>query len=376
MTHAPCIVFVGPSLPAAEVQHLLPGADVRPPAAQGDLYRAARQQPRAIGLIDGEFLAVPAVWHKEILWALHRGVHVFGAASMGALRAAELHPFGMVGVGHIFEAYRDGVLEGDDEVTLLHGPAELGWLPLSVPLVNVRAALEQAQAAAVLEGHEAAGLLELARGLFFAERSWQRILDAAPAQGLAPGRVTALQTWLQAHRVDRKRDDARMLLQVMAQRCTPDLPPLQPNFAFEDTLHWCALQAQIDMEAAALSPADRLRLGQLAGSPPLAAELQLLSLGWAMAQAQTSAPEWPDAHSLLAESRAFCEHHGLHDEAAVQRWLESHGMTADDLQRILSLHAVARELGQAPPAALERAWLDHLRWSGADRRPQDAGPGA
>ena len=44
------------------------------------------------------------------------GTQVFGAASMGALRAAELAPFGMIGVGAIFAAYRDGRLTGDDEV--------------------------------------------------------------------------------------------------------------------------------------------------------------------------------------------------------------------------------------------------------------------
>ena len=88
-------------------------------------------EPQAIGIIDGYFQWAPAVWHKEILWAIQQGVHVFGAASMGALRAAELAPFGMRGVGRIFEAYRDGVLPGsgdepfedDDEVAVVHGPA-------------------------------------------------------------------------------------------------------------------------------------------------------------------------------------------------------------------------------------------------------------
>ena len=69
------------------------------------MFRAVRaHRPRAIGLIDGVFLDVPAVWHRELLWALSEGVHVFGAASMGALRAAELAPFGMRGVGTIFAA--------------------------------------------------------------------------------------------------------------------------------------------------------------------------------------------------------------------------------------------------------------------------------
>ena len=80
-------------------------------------------------LIDGLFDASPAVRHKELLQLMARGVPVIGAASMGALRAAELAPFGMIGVGRIFTAYAAGALVGDDEVALLHGPEELGWTP-------------------------------------------------------------------------------------------------------------------------------------------------------------------------------------------------------------------------------------------------------
>src|SRR6476469_7469441 len=84
-----------------------------PPADEGDVYRVALHRARAIGIIDGYFQSVPTVRHKEILWAMSRGIHVFGSASMGALRAAELGTLGMVGVGIIFKQYRDEVLEDD-----------------------------------------------------------------------------------------------------------------------------------------------------------------------------------------------------------------------------------------------------------------------
>jgi len=51
----------------------------------------------------GYFEIVPTVWHKEILWAMDRGIHVYGGASIGALRAAELADFGMTGIGQIYE---------------------------------------------------------------------------------------------------------------------------------------------------------------------------------------------------------------------------------------------------------------------------------
>ena len=56
---------------------------------------------------------------------MQAGIHVYGAASIGALRAAELDAFGMRGIGRIYEDFREGVLEDDDEVAVLHGPEEL-----------------------------------------------------------------------------------------------------------------------------------------------------------------------------------------------------------------------------------------------------------
>src|ERR1700689_4413631 len=142
-------IFVGPTLPAEEIARTR-GFVCLPPVAQGDLYRAARGRPRAIGIIDGYFSGAPSVWHKEILWAISHGVPVFGSASMGALRAAELHAFGMRGVGRIFEAFRDGELEDDDEVAVVHGPAELGHVQASEAMVNIRATLARAETVGIL----------------------------------------------------------------------------------------------------------------------------------------------------------------------------------------------------------------------------------
>src|SRR5690606_2131731 len=113
------VVFAGPSI-GRDAAPAGRDWDWRPPAAQGDVYRAALGRPRAIAFIDGFFHGVPAVWHKEILWALAQGIHVLGASSMGALRAAELADFGMRGVGGIFRDFRDGVLTDAEAVVVLY----------------------------------------------------------------------------------------------------------------------------------------------------------------------------------------------------------------------------------------------------------------
>jgi len=131
-------VFMGPSLSGWQPA---PPFEPLPPAGAGDMLRLLAGPPCTTVLIDGVFAMRPAVWHKEILLLLARGFRVIGAASMGALRAAELAPFGMIGVGAIFTAYARGRLTGDDEVAVTHAPVVLGSRPLSLAQVDVRATL-------------------------------------------------------------------------------------------------------------------------------------------------------------------------------------------------------------------------------------------
>src|SRR3989338_1860747 len=96
------IVYLGPTLSLQEAQQILPDAYYLPPIRCGDILHALRWKPPTILIIDGYFEKTAAVWHKEILAALGQGVQVYGASSMGALRAAELNTFGMIGIGAIY----------------------------------------------------------------------------------------------------------------------------------------------------------------------------------------------------------------------------------------------------------------------------------
>ena len=107
---------------------------------------------------------------------------------MGALRAAELHRFGMRGVGEIFRLYRDGAVEGDDEVAVVHGTAEDGYRAYSDPLVSIRIALRDAAAAGISEQRGRRGMLELARAMPFRARSFLALDRAATGGSRGPGR--------------------------------------------------------------------------------------------------------------------------------------------------------------------------------------------
>jgi hypothetical protein len=228
-------VFLGPTLPHYEAADIVE-ATYLPPVAQGDVARSCLAKPDAIAIIDGYFESVPAVWHKEILFALTQGIPVYGASSMGALRAAELHPFGMIGIGAIFEAYRDGRIEDDDEVAVIHGPAELGYPSLSEAMVNIRRTLAEAMSDDVIDVPTGRLLENIAKELPYRERGYGRMLRLARESGVAAEDCARFEAWLPNGRVDQKREDARLLLNRLKREAVG--ARIQPRFRFEHTLLW------------------------------------------------------------------------------------------------------------------------------------------
>ena len=223
MSEPAILVFAGPSLPPAE----RPDGPFEwlPPATAGDLIRLAERRPARLCLIDGFFDSRPAPWHKEILALMARGTIVFGASSMGALRAAELRRFGMIGVGAIFDAYANGRLTGDDEVALIHATDALDWAPLSVPMVELRATLLVACRARLTDVGTARRLRSAGHAIHFADRDWPALERSFVADGLV-GPETAGR--LQGMHVPLKRQDARACLAAALAWSRPARPCRPP----------------------------------------------------------------------------------------------------------------------------------------------------
>lgn len=130
------VIFTGPSLSKEEAKLIFENATYLPPIKRGDAEKALERGAKIIGIIDGVFHQDVAISPREIFEVLKKGVIVVGGSSMGALRAAELDEFGMIGVGKIYEMYKSGEIESDDEVALIFNPLTLE--PLSEPLINIR----------------------------------------------------------------------------------------------------------------------------------------------------------------------------------------------------------------------------------------------
>jgi hypothetical protein len=236
-------VFTGPTISAAEARVELE-ANYLPPAAEGDVYRVSLEKTRAIGIIDGYFHFTPAIRHKEILWAMSHGIHVFGSASMGALRAAELAAFGMEGVGTIFEQYRDGILEDDDEVALVHGPPETGFRAGSEAMVNIRQTLQAAEDESVISPTTQLSLVRIAKETYYPDRNYFALLGQAEEAALPVEELERLRRWLPGGQVNQKRKDAIAMLRLIRERLATDWKPKVVTYSFEHTAMWESARQQ------------------------------------------------------------------------------------------------------------------------------------
>jgi hypothetical protein len=330
------IVFVGPSLPVGDARARL-DAIYRSPAAMGDVYAATLERPDAIAIIDGYFDGTPAVWHKEILHALSRGVRVLGASSMGALRAAELAAFGMVGVGQIFERYCDGTYEDDDEVAIVHAAAEYGYRTLSDPLANIRDGLERAVAATAIAAADADMLIGVLKRLHYAERSWARVVAEARARGLD---TRGLESFLRDVRPDRKREDACALLDRMAAGL--EAPSSPPPFRFEPTTFWerAAMQARPAPDTG-IGPPHVLASYVRAFRDDVARGAVLLRLARAEAQRRGLRV---DRTSWNRAARQLRRRLGLLSAPDLEGWLARQRMSRRDYAELVELEALVDRL--------------------------------
>jgi hypothetical protein len=335
-------IFTGPTLSEFEASAIL-DAHYLPPVSQGDVYRVAREAPDAIGIIDGYFHRVPAVWHKEILWALSRGIRVFGSASMGALRAAELARFGMEGIGWVFESFHSGALEDDDEVALVHSavPIKNRFIPYSQPMVNIRRTFARAEDEGIISQDLSTLLTQTAKNLYYGDRLYETILERVAAAGANRLQLETLRHWLPAHQVDQKREDAIAMLEAMRERLFQTQAPSPPSFRFERTELWnqlCARQttrggAELDSEA--LLRASLLKLA--AHHPP---------------------PE--DGMALSGTILEFRRENLLIEASDMDRWLLDRGLTGAEFLRLMEDETTVTHLKRTLTPDAERVKTDLL----------------
>ncbi|MGQ4649530.1 TfuA-related McrA-glycine thioamidation protein [Lyngbya aestuarii] len=339
------IIFLGPSLPVVEARKIL-DAIYLPPAKQADLISAiAIYKPDIIGLIDGVFLSCPSVWHKEILYALEQGISVYGASSMGALRAVETEAFGMVGVGEVYRMYASGELIDDDEVALVYGPEDTGYRPLSEPMLNIRYTFRRAQEEGVISNDLCEQLLEIAKSIYFPERTFFTVFRQAMAAGIAAEEIASLRIFSKDKYLDIKQQDTVLLLQTLR-----DLPEtssqFKPDFKLVRNQFFATLY---DRDRTVLRQGTTIPLGDIAGYAALHLsdfnETNLHAANRALVQILAEIMGVNISQSEIdKENRRFRLQHNLFEETAFTNWLGENDLTSEEFQQLMSEVACCRKL--------------------------------
>lgn len=200
------IIFTGPSLHPRDAEKILK-ADYRPPVGRDDVLKALIDKPHIIGIIDGVFHQKPAVSHKELLKALKSGVIVVGGASMGALRASELDDFGMIGVGTVYKAYKNGEVESDDDVAVVFNPESMEQL--SDALISMNYNFQKARDKGLISQADLENLLRTAKSIFYPKRTYEQVLIDS---NISEEKKKTLKLFLAKERKDIKRQDAILVL--------------------------------------------------------------------------------------------------------------------------------------------------------------------
>ena len=374
------VVFLGPSLSHDEARVLLPDAVLLPPAAMGDVLAAVRvYRPHAIGLIDGSFLGTMSVFHKELLYAIDQGSWVLGAASMGALRAADCAAYGVIGVGEIYEAFSSGAMEDDDEVALAHAGAEHGFRATSDALVTIRATLAAACAAGLIDASMAVELVARQKSRWFPERSLARVPADAADLGAEAAVIEELSAFVRLKVVDPKRHDAIALLTALRE--LPDGPPefrpgtvISPTFAA--TL---ARDAPIPVEVgdaqASITP-DRIRRWAMLHEPQAAHVLRAARERRALVRLATLLMGPPEPADLAQAQQRLEQRMGVPraEWSDPQVGLDLDESAARDL--VFADAAIERVLrsfiGRPSQALSTTPFLNHVRRSGDYPRIRDA----
>ena len=335
-------VFLGPTLPVAEARKVL-DAVYLPPVTLGDVLSVVEEhQPKAIAIIDGLFDQEPSVWHKEILYALSKGVRVFGSSSMGAIRAAELSAFGMEGVGQIFQAFERGELEDDDEVAIAHGPTSEGSRPLSDPMVNIRAGLERAAERGLITASTRDALTTGFKQTFYAERRWNEARALGRALHIPTGQIDALLDYVRSESPDVKREDALTLLRTLRTHVDAGtLTPHVASFDFEPTYNWRKLMniSQNERKARAFrgafgEPTLRRRLDDLKDRAPVRSALLLLLVSREAARLGVPALGSKERATRL---EAFKTERGLKTDQELAAWRAENHVSVEELDQVLEL---------------------------------------
>ena len=203
-------IYSGLSLSKEDIASELPQAQCCSPVRRGDIVADIQSGVHVIGIIDGEFLQNLAVTPTEVLDAIRVGIKVYGASSMGALRAAELDAFGMIGCGRIYQQICGQAYFSDDHLGVVF--EDNAYAQASLPMVDFIASLEALLSSQKISQETALVLQRCFEKLHFSERNLDRLGVELAAQTDVNEDYLAAMRLIRNSEVNQKRYDALELV--------------------------------------------------------------------------------------------------------------------------------------------------------------------
>lgn len=210
------IVYLGPTLNREEASKIL-DADYRDPAKKGDFLRLSHtsDEKKYVGFIDGVFLhdyppSPIEVYHL----ATRKNIELIGASSLGALRAVELEKFGMKGIGKIFQLFKNGILNADDEVAVTFVRDKN--ILQSEALIDIRFNLFLAYKKGIISRQTKKRFVKTAKNIYFPFRNYEDIARLTEEQFPSiHDELENFRDYILKNRDSLKARDARKLLKYL-----------------------------------------------------------------------------------------------------------------------------------------------------------------
>lgn len=176
------IIYLGPTLSREKAIKIL-DADYRDPAKKGDFLMLSQDsdEKKYVGFIDGVFLhdyppSPIEVYHL----ATRKNIELIGASSLGALRAVELEKFGMKGIGKIFQLYKNGIINADDELAVTF--TRENNILQSEAMIDIRFNLFLAYKKGIITNQTKKRIAKIAKNIYFPFRNYEDIIKLTQRQ--------------------------------------------------------------------------------------------------------------------------------------------------------------------------------------------------
>ncbi len=220
------IIFAGQTISEEEAGKILDAVYLPPVRHSGLISALHDYKPDVTGIIDGAAADELSLRHTEILYAMSNGTAVYGSGGIGALRAVELGNSGMIGIGEVYEKYKCGELNDDEEVIAVRGSREENYPRLSEPMVNLRATFEGAAGKGIIDDSVCKKLITITKSIYYPERTFPLIFQKAKEAGISKAAIQKLRGFVSGNYVDIQKLDAIKLLDTISNLSETGIKPV------------------------------------------------------------------------------------------------------------------------------------------------------